>query len=156
MQKIGCSTKAELWTSFKWTGLSKTKTPAFNRKKSGHWRFRNRNFPSGAVFMIKLEFFSEKTFEKGFPSAPLSARKLWRSLRPKPENFPIPFKKKKRRAQNLKKCGKILGFGVPRIRNGGKRGYGFNSFYIFGRPWPKPTHSRTAGGSSHKKTRGSF
>jgi len=26
--------------------------------------------------MIKLEFFSEKTFEKGFPSAPLSARKL--------------------------------------------------------------------------------
>jgi len=43
-------------------------------------------------------------------------------------------RRKNRRAQNQKKWENFSGFGVPKIRNGGKRKNLFYSFYIFSRP----------------------
>jgi hypothetical protein len=53
---------------------------------------------------------------------------------PKTENFPF-FLKKKIGARKIKKMwGNFSGFGVPKIRNGGKRKDFFYSFNIFSRP----------------------
>ena len=55
---------------------------------SAYWRKNLKLFDIlQYLYTPKLELFSKKTFEKSFRSALLSARKLWRSLRPKQKNF---------------------------------------------------------------------
>jgi len=71
-------------------------------------------------------FFPRKLLKKvfGLPSAPLPPAIRRVELRPKTWNFSILLKRKngaRNPSAGGKKCGKISGFGVPRIRNGGKR-----------------------------------
>ena len=80
--------------------------------------------------MIKLEPFSEKTFEKSFrfPSAPLPPANFEEICVPKTENFPFLLKKKIGARKIKKMWENFSGFGVPKIRNGGS---GKTSFILF-------------------------
>ena len=64
-------------------------------------------------FYNEARTFFQENFWKEFLLRPASARKFWRNLRSKTENFSIPFKKKKRGRAKSKKSGEKFCFGSP-------------------------------------------
>jgi len=97
----------------------------------------------------KLELFSKKTFEESFRFAPLSALKFWRNFSSKTEKFSLHFFDVARPNFFWKGKENFLFWSSENSERRKANIFRFLSFCIFGRPWPKPTRSRTATWNSH-------